>query len=117
VAPSLEQKSDHKLKVPRNKDGMGASPVPGSAPCKANEKMVIAYEMWGGGFTHMKIRVVFSCIMTSYNLVCGTDLSLWVGENVYSIRNYWAFGLCSWSDILETIKHNVSETGSVSVLR
>jgi hypothetical protein len=27
------------------------------------------------------------------------------------------FGLCPSSDILETIKHNVSETGSVSVLR
>jgi hypothetical protein len=31
--------------------------------------------------------------------------------------NYWVFGLCPSSGILETRKHNVSETGSVSVLR
>jgi hypothetical protein len=32
-------------------------------------------------------------------------------------QNYWVFGLCSSSGILETRKHNVSETGPVSVLR
>jgi hypothetical protein len=32
-------------------------------------------------------------------------------------QNYWGFGLCPSSGILETRKHNVSETGSVSVLR
>jgi hypothetical protein len=32
-------------------------------------------------------------------------------------RNYWVFGLCSLSGILKTREHNVSETGSVSVLR
>jgi hypothetical protein len=32
-------------------------------------------------------------------------------------QNYWIFGLCPSSGIVETIKHNVSETGSVSVLR
>jgi hypothetical protein len=32
-------------------------------------------------------------------------------------QNYWVLGLCSSSGILETRKHNVSETGSVSVLR
>jgi hypothetical protein len=35
----------------------------------------------------------------------------------FTTRNYWIFTLCPLSDILETIKHNVSETGSVSVLR
>jgi hypothetical protein len=36
---------------------------------------------------------------------------------VYNTQNYWVFGLCPSTDILETRKHNVSETGSVSVLR
>jgi hypothetical protein len=36
---------------------------------------------------------------------------------VYNIKNYLVFGLCPQSGILETRKHNVSETGSVSVLR
>jgi hypothetical protein len=34
---------------------------------------------------------------------------------VYDTQNYWVFGLCPSSIILETKKHNVSETGSVSV--
>jgi hypothetical protein len=36
---------------------------------------------------------------------------------VYNTQNYWVLGLCPPSDILETRKHNVSETGSVSVFR
>jgi hypothetical protein len=32
-------------------------------------------------------------------------------------QNYWVFELCPSSGILETRKHNVSETGTVSVLR
>jgi hypothetical protein len=36
---------------------------------------------------------------------------------VYNTQNYWVFGLRLSSGILETRKHNVSETGSVSVLR
>jgi hypothetical protein len=32
-------------------------------------------------------------------------------------RNYWIFGLCPSSGILKTKEHNVSATGSVSVLR
>jgi hypothetical protein len=36
---------------------------------------------------------------------------------VYNIQNYWVFGLCPSSGILETSKHNASETESVSVLR
>jgi hypothetical protein len=36
---------------------------------------------------------------------------------VYKTQNYWVFGLCPSSGIVETRKHNVSETGSVSVLR
>jgi hypothetical protein len=34
---------------------------------------------------------------------------------VYSTQNYWGFWLCPAS-ILETIKHNISEGGSVSIL-
>jgi hypothetical protein len=38
---------------------------------------------------------------------------------VYNTQNYWVFALYTrtLSGILETIKHNISETGSVSVLR
>jgi hypothetical protein len=36
---------------------------------------------------------------------------------VYKTQNYLVFGLCSLSGILETRRHNVSETGYVSVLR
>jgi hypothetical protein len=36
---------------------------------------------------------------------------------IHPTQNYWVFGLCPSSCILETIKHRVSETGSVSVLR
>jgi hypothetical protein len=36
---------------------------------------------------------------------------------VYNIQNYWIFGHCPSSGILETRKHNVSENGSVSALR
>jgi hypothetical protein len=36
---------------------------------------------------------------------------------VHNIQNYWVFGLYPSSGILETRKHDVSETGSVSVLR
>jgi hypothetical protein len=37
--------------------------------------------------------------------------------NVTKIHNYWGFGLCPSSGILESRKHYISETGSVSVLR
>jgi hypothetical protein len=36
---------------------------------------------------------------------------------VYNTQNYWVFGLFPSSVILENIKHDVSETGSVSVYR
>jgi hypothetical protein len=36
---------------------------------------------------------------------------------VYNIQNYWVLGLPSSSGILWTRKHDVSETGSVSVLK
>jgi hypothetical protein len=38
-------------------------------------------------------------------------------EVVYHNQNYWGFGLFPSSSILGTRKHDVSETGSVSVLR
>jgi hypothetical protein len=34
----------------------------------------------------------------------------------YNTQNYWVSGLCPLSGILNTRKHNVSETGPVSVL-
>jgi hypothetical protein len=37
--------------------------------------------------------------------------------STYYSQNYWISGLCPSSGILKTKKHNVSETGSVSVLR
>jgi hypothetical protein len=36
---------------------------------------------------------------------------------MYSTQNYWVFGICPYSGILKYRKHNVSETGSVSILR
>jgi hypothetical protein len=36
---------------------------------------------------------------------------------IHPAQNYWVFGLCPLSTILETRKHRVSETGSVSILR
>jgi hypothetical protein len=36
---------------------------------------------------------------------------------LYNTQNYWVLGLCPSPGILETRKHNVSENGSVSVLR
>jgi hypothetical protein len=36
---------------------------------------------------------------------------------VYDTQNYWVFGLCPSSGILETRKHNISESRSVSVHR
>jgi hypothetical protein len=35
----------------------------------------------------------------------------------YNTQNYWGFWLFLSSDILENRKHDVSETGSVSVLK
>jgi hypothetical protein len=36
---------------------------------------------------------------------------------VYNTQNDWVLKICPSSSILETRKHNVSETGSVSILR
>jgi hypothetical protein len=36
---------------------------------------------------------------------------------VYNTQNYWVLGLFPSSGILQNRKHDVSETGSVSVLR
>jgi hypothetical protein len=35
----------------------------------------------------------------------------------YNYQNYWVFGFSPSSGILEAIKHDVSETGPVPVLR
>jgi hypothetical protein len=36
---------------------------------------------------------------------------------VYNIQNYWGFGLVASSSILDIMKHDVSETGYVFILR
>jgi hypothetical protein len=36
---------------------------------------------------------------------------------VYNTQNYWGFGLCPSFNIVETRKHNISKTGSVSALK
>jgi hypothetical protein len=51
---------------------------------------------------------------------CLLDLNIQVAGSVETqenVQNYWAFELCPSSGILETREHNVSGTGSVSVLR
>jgi hypothetical protein len=35
----------------------------------------------------------------------------------HNVQDYWIFGLCPSSGIVKKEEHNVSETGSVSVLR
>jgi hypothetical protein len=39
------------------------------------------------------------------------------GRLEYSSQNYWVFGLFPLSGILENRKHDILETGSVSILR
>jgi hypothetical protein len=39
----------------------------------------------------------------------------WVLTMVYNTQNCWVFGLCLSTGVQQTRKHNVSETGSVSV--
>jgi hypothetical protein len=36
---------------------------------------------------------------------------------INNFQDYWVFGFCPSSGILKTTEYNVSETGSVSVLR
>jgi hypothetical protein len=40
-----------------------------------------------------------------------------LSEDMYDTQNYWLSGLCASSRILNTRKHNVSETGSDSIIR
>jgi hypothetical protein len=58
-------------------------------------------------------------------LTCITSLLIHVSDSTQknrlvcmpSLRNYWVLGLCPSSSILETRRHDVSETGSVFILR
>jgi hypothetical protein len=45
------------------------------------------------------------------------ELPLCPCDPINNTQNYWVFGLFPTSYILKTKKHNVSETGFVSVLR
>jgi hypothetical protein len=55
----------------------------------------------------------------------GAPGTRWIGDRVglragmieNTPQNYWVFGLFPTSGILENRKHDISETGSVSVLR
>jgi hypothetical protein len=50
--------------------------------------------------------------VTLYSLTLKTEV-----VTMKLTQNYWVVGLCPSSGIVKPIKHNVSETGSVSVLR
>jgi hypothetical protein len=56
-------------------------------------------------------------IIVSFTIVLGYVASYNFNETSSVVQNYWRFRLCPSSGILETRKHNFSETGSVSVLR
>jgi hypothetical protein len=58
--------------------------------------------------THNSYSVRYHCTKTNRQRVL---------TMVYTTRNYGIFGPCPSSGILETRKHNVSEIGSLSVLR
>jgi hypothetical protein len=47
----------------------------------------------------------------------GSDKTWQFLQTIIITENYWVFGLLPLSGILETRKHDVSETGSVFVLR
>jgi hypothetical protein len=66
--------------------------------------------VWG----HQKICLVYRITIEFSVQACwNTNGTI----NCVKIQNYWVFGLCPSSGILETMKHSFSETGSVSVLR
>jgi hypothetical protein len=50
-------------------------------------------------------------------IACKQTQSQKIFTVVYNIQNYSGSGLCSSPEILKTRKHNVSETGFVSILR
>jgi hypothetical protein len=75
-------------------------------------------------FILMWFDELFKCYFSynrSYNLRRAGYFSGSSAPNMYicmfGIQNYWVFGLFPSSGILGTRKHNVSKTGSVSVLR
>jgi hypothetical protein len=61
-------------------------------------------------FTVSKRRVIF---VPDYGSNCGRSFL----ELTRKAQSYWVLGLCPSSSILETRKYNISETGSVFVLR
>jgi hypothetical protein len=72
----------------------------------------------------MIFEILFGCKTWSLNLREGCRLSLFEKEMLKIEReywmvceNYWVFGLFPSSGILETRKHDVSGTGSVSAFR
>jgi hypothetical protein len=63
-----------------------------------------------------KTNLVFVWHFSFFVMVCCTATCKRPYEALLT-QKYWGFGLCLWSGILETRKHNVSETGCVCVLR
>jgi hypothetical protein len=51
------------------------------------------------------------------NKICRNERVRVLNERVYRTQNHRVSGLCQSSDILKTIKHKISGTQSVSVLR
>jgi hypothetical protein len=74
-------------------------------------------------YTRITTLGLINTISIHYNITLGViivsiNYSTILGVlNAKIPQNYWVFGLCPSTGILGTRKHDVSETGSVSVLR
>jgi hypothetical protein len=63
-----------------------------------------------------RVEALIGADLTESNRLTPEKLRTFSYE-VNNLENYWVFGLFQSSRILENRKHDVSETGSVSVLR
>jgi hypothetical protein len=89
-----------------------------------SEKMVIIstwlyYSRYASLLLKVKLRFTAeeNNRISLWNLFPTQAYSTNLAGPLFCAQNYWVFGLCPSSGILETRKHNVSETGSVSVLK
>jgi hypothetical protein len=61
---------------------------------------------------------IITLLNKHFYCICMECISVWTSVSWTLIfQNYWGFGLCPLSSILETRKYEVSENGSVSILR
>jgi hypothetical protein len=72
------------------------------------------YSLWQPKISHRNVVNAWIEESGSLSLACATNWT-WASVNIYT-QNYWGFGLRSSSGILKTREHNVTETGSVSLL-